>query len=403
MPDENRMAPAVAGTCAPRFERVRLELERNFASRGEVGAAVCVIQRGEVVVDLHGGVADERSGRPWTDDTLVMVWSCTKGMTAMCLHALVADGLVELEAPVARYWPAFAQNGKDAITVAMLLNHQAGLPGLSEPLPPGAVLDWAEPVARLERETPKWAPGTRHGYHSVTFGWLVGELIRRVSGLDVGAFLRERIAGPLGADCWIGLPEDEDARVAHVRMAPRPQPGEAMSPYSAAWLRGDPLQRSIANSIGEFNEAGICNTRAGRAAVLPAANGIASARGLATLYRPLATGEPLGDVPLPPAVRRRMASVESAAIDAVSLLPTRCTSGFQKGSLHPGPWEVLRLPEDAFGHAGLGGSLGFADPARELSFGYVTNHHAAADEPDRCQKLVDAVYASLDLDALLAA
>jgi CubicO group peptidase (beta-lactamase class C family) len=325
-----------------------------------------------------------------------MVWSCTKGMTAMCLHALVAEGLVELDAPVARWWPAFAQNGKREITVAMLLDHQAGLPGLAEPLAPGAVLDWDVPVGRLERAAPMWEPGTRHGYHSVTFGWLVGELIRRACGVDPGTFLREQIAGPLGADAWIGLPEREDHRVAHVTMAPRDPAAAEQSPYAAAMLRGEPLQLSVKHSIGEFNAAGVCNTRAGRAAQLPAANGIASARGLAGLYRPLATGEPLGNVELPAHVRRRIGSVESAGLDAVALLPTRFTSGFQKGSLHPGPWDVVRMPEEAFGHSGMGGSIGFADPARRLSFGYVTNRHAPSDEPERFQSLIDATYACVD-------
>jgi CubicO group peptidase (beta-lactamase class C family) len=174
------------GTAAPRFASVREEFERNFAERGEVGASVCVTVDGETVVDLWGGIADPDTQVPWNEDTLVLVWSCTKGATALCAHILAARGVIDLHAPVARYWPEFAKGGKDGITVRMVLNHQAGL----------------------------GPPSTRHGYHALVFGHLVGEVLRRVTGHSLGTFFRTEVAEPLGLDFWIGLPEEQEPRVA---------------------------------------------------------------------------------------------------------------------------------------------------------------------------------------------
>jgi CubicO group peptidase (beta-lactamase class C family) len=195
----------VEGRCATGFAAVREEFERNFAARGEVGAAVCVMVGGRAVVDLWGGVADPATGRPWDEDTVVMVWSATKGATAVCAHLLVDAGDLVLDDPVARYWPGFAAAGKGGITVRMVLNHQAGLPHLRAPLPDDAYCDWDGMVARLEAEEPFWTPGTRHGYHAVTFGWLVGELVRRVTGQTPGAFFAKEVAGRLGLPIHEGV------------------------------------------------------------------------------------------------------------------------------------------------------------------------------------------------------
>ncbi|HZT79803.1 MAG TPA: serine hydrolase domain-containing protein, partial [Gemmataceae bacterium] len=195
----------VKGMCDPRFRAVGEEFERNFAERGEVGASVCVTVDGSTAVDLWGGVADRRTGRPWDRDTIGVVWSCTKGAVALCAHVLASRGLLDLDAPVARYWPEFAQVGKEGITVRLVLSHEAGLPAVRAPLGAGDLYDWAAMTRALAAEAPFWPPGTRQGYHAATFGHLVGELVRRVSGRGLGAFFRDEIAGPLRLDFHLGL------------------------------------------------------------------------------------------------------------------------------------------------------------------------------------------------------
>lgn len=207
----------VDGTCDPRFRAVREAFCENFASRAELGAAVTVSVDGTLVVDLWGGIADKVSGRAWTRDTMVVVFSCTKAATALCAHMLVTRGALDLDAPVAHYWPEFAAAGKEAIPVRLLLNHQAGLAAVDDPLPVGALYDWDTMAAALAAQAPHWEPGTAHGYHAVTFGWLVGEVVRRISGRSLGTFFRDEVAGPLGLDFWIGLPEALAARVAPIR------------------------------------------------------------------------------------------------------------------------------------------------------------------------------------------
>jgi len=214
------MTVAIGGTTDPRFAGVREVFRQNFADHGELGAAVTVRVDGHTVVDLWGGYTDKRTRAPWTPDTLTMIFSSTKGATALCAHVLAGRGALDLDAPVCRYWPELAAAGKDRITVRMLLNHQAGLPAIERALPPDAIYDPGALTAALAEQAPSWEPGTEHGYHAMTFGWLVGEVVRRVSGRTVGRFFHEEIAGPLGLDFWIGLPEDQEARVAAVRMPP---------------------------------------------------------------------------------------------------------------------------------------------------------------------------------------
>ena len=223
-----------AGTCDPRFAAVRDEFERNFAERGEVGASVCVTLDGATVVDLWGGHADPTTGRAWEPDTIGVIWSCTKGATALCAHMLVTRGALDLDAPVASYWPEFAKNGKSAITVRMLLAHQAGLAAFSEPIADNGYRDWDLIVQRLEDQEPLWAPGTRHGYHALTFGHLVGEVVRRADGRSLGTFFRDEVAEPLGVDLWIGLPEAHEARVAPTIPAPFPAPATSSRPSTAS-------------------------------------------------------------------------------------------------------------------------------------------------------------------------
>jgi CubicO group peptidase (beta-lactamase class C family) len=389
------------GTCDPRFAEVREQFERNFSERDELGASVCVIHEGQAVVDLWGGVADPANGSPWQADTLVVVFSCTKAATALCAHILASRGELDLDAPVRKYWPEFAAEGTEGITPRLLLNHQAGLPGLSEPVTPGDLLDFDLMAARMTRELPRWRPGTRYGYHALTFGWLVGEVVRRVSGETVGSFLRANVTEPLGIDFWIGLPAGDEHRVA---TTVGPNPGaQGFSPqFEAALARREPIQVAAVNSLGGLFEPGGCDAPGVHAAEIPAVNGIASARSLAGLYCPLSLGGRHGDVVLVDQNQiAQMTATESAAFEeCVFFGASRHSAGFFKAS--PGRQALLAadglaLSEAAFGHPGQGGTVGFADPVARFSFGYVMNRHPVAGESEaaRRQPLIDATYRAL--------
>ncbi len=385
----------IAGTIDSRFERVHDTLRENFATRGELGAAVCVVVDGQTVVDLWGGVADRASGRPWLADTMTIVFSCTKAATALCAHMLVSRGLLDLAAPVARYWPEFAAAGKQHISVRMLLNHQAGLAAIDQPLGAKAIFDWPTMTAALAAQTPNWSPGSAHGYHAVTFGWLVGEVVRRISGKSLGTFFRDEIAGPLGLDFWIGLPEALEARVATERMA-----SLALDPTPitlAMFDRGTITSRAFMNPPGLMRASEV-NSRAVHAAEIPAANGIATARGLAGMYAPLACGGRRNGVQLVDQdTLAAMSTVESEGDDRVLLIPTRFASGFMKTiDNRPGDSAILGPNPEAFGHAGAGGSIGMADPIARVAIGYVMNQMGAGVLlNERGQALIDAVYECL--------
>lgn len=389
----------VDGICDPSFAEVRQELERNFHERGEVGASVCVIVDGRTVVDLWGGLAERATQRPWKRDTIGVVWSCTKGAVALCAHILVARGQLDLDAPVARYWPEFAQASKDEVTVRRLLDHQAGLPVLRAPLRPGGLYDWEYMIGRLAAEAPFWPPGTRQGYHAGTFGHLVGEVVRRVSGRSLADLFRREVAGPLGLDFHMGLGEADEKRVA-LTVRPDPVPAGRTPWRFLAQANAEPggLQDLVIRNTGRNHGPRDHETRLAHASVVPSAGAITNARGLAGLYAPLA----LGGAPLVDGVTlQQMAAASSAtAIDAVLLIGMRFGLGFMKSSDNrraaPGARDSLILSEDAFGHAGMGGSIGFADPRARLAFGYMMNkqgHGVLLNE--RGQSLVDATYRAL--------
>jgi CubicO group peptidase (beta-lactamase class C family) len=391
---------SIEGFCEPRFARVREEFERNFAERGEVGASVCVTLDGEPVVDLWGGQADPAAGRAWDRDTIGHVWSATKGATALCAHMLASRGQLDLNAPVARYWPEFAKNGKESVLVRHLLNHQAGLPAVRDPLPAGCFYDWSLMVDALAREEPFWRPGTRNGYHALTFGYLVGEVIRRVDGRTVGAFFRDEVAGPLGLDFWIGLPPKQEGRVAPTIPAAPPGPGDPVPSFYVAALT-DPTSVQalvLANTGGYMLLPGESDTRTAHAAEIGAVGGISNARGLAGMYRALALGgAPLVD----PDQLAVMGAVSSAtSVDAVLLVPSRFTLGYVKTAdnryLPLADREGVLMSEEAFGHVGMGGSHGFADPRARISFGYTMSRQGTGlGVNERGQSLIDAVYAAI--------
>jgi len=391
-------APRIGGRCDERFAAVGLEFERNFRERGEVGASVCVIAGGETVVDLWGGVADPARGTPWERDTVSIVFSCTKGAVALCAHVLASRGQLDLDAPIHELWPEFARDEKRGATVRMALDHTLGVPAFKTPLEPGGCTRWDYMVERLEAEPAFWKPGTRHAYHMLNFGWTVGELVRRAAGRSLSEFFQQAIAGPLGLDFWIGLPEAHEPRVAPISFQ-APAPGSELGEFTRTLLtQPQSLQGLALLNTGGFDP----NSRACHAAQIGGAGGITNARGLAGMYAPLANdGEHRGVRLVDHDALARMAEVSSATHeDATLLLPVRFALGFMKSIDNRrrarGDRDSAILGASAFGHCGLGGSIGFADPEAGLAFGYTMNHAGLGVLlNERGQSLVDSVYRCL--------
>jgi CubicO group peptidase (beta-lactamase class C family) len=383
---------AIHGVCDSRLQGVRDAFAENFAQGAEVGATVAATVDGKLVVDLWAGHADAARTRPWTRDTIVDIASSTKGLTTICAHRLVDAGLLDLEAPVARYWPEFAQAGKATIPVHFLLSHRAGLPAIDEHLPTEALYDWNRMTSALAAQKPWWEPGTRHGYHIFTFGYLIGEVVRRITGKSVGTYFREEVAEPLGLDCHIGLAAEHDARVAEFIAVPPPPAGQ--SDVLAALLKqaGPMVEKAHLNPPWTFADR---NTRAWRAAEIPAGNAHTTARALARVYGALACGGEVDGVRVMSAASiERARTVQDTGPDAVLFgLPTRFGLGFSLPSNGVG---FGAASASAFGCPGGGGSIGFADPEARVGFGYVMNQAQDAMPPDpRALRLIDALYASL--------
>ena len=382
----------INGECDPRFSRVRDSFIQNFEQRGELGAAASVVVDGKCVVDIWAGHADQAKTRPWNRDTIVNVWSTTKGLCAMCAHRLADQGKLDLDAPVAKYWPEFAAAGKGSIPVSALLNHRAGLAAIRTPLKPDDIFSWEKVTTELARQEPWWKPGTKHGYHAITFGWLVGEVVRRISGKSLGTYFRDEIAKRLSADAHIGIGPEFDARVAEIIYAPEPKPGER---NIFAEMMKDPASVSamtIFNPPTMFTQA-TTNSRAWRGAEIPGANGHANARALARIYGALARGGEVDGVKLfGPREIERCYTEQSKGLDAVLPLTTRFGLGFMLSQ----PGAQMGPNAHTFGHPGAGGSLGFADPDAKVGFGYVMNQ--MGNEPlldARPAALIDAIYKSL--------
>jgi len=379
----------IAGEVTSRFAGVRTAFEDNFTRRGDVGAAVAVYQDGHKVVDLWGGLADRRAGRPWEEDTLALVFSSTKGVTAIATHLLAQRGLLDLDALVVDYWPEFGAEGKDRIPVRWLLSHRAGLPAFDDLLPVDDALAWTPAVEALAAQRPLWEPGTAHGYHAVTFGWLVGEVVRRATGRRLSQVVADELAGPLGLDLWIGLPESEEPRVSRLVSAPPPDretlatiPPDQLRRLQAFLDPGSLTLRALNVTRPPFN----FNSPAVHAAELPAANGITTARSLAKLYA-AAIGEVDGQRLLDPATVAAATVEQSSGPDRVLLVDNRFGSGF----FLPSAFSPLMGPR-SFGHAGAGGSLAFADPDTGVAFAYVMNQMQQNLGGDsRTAGLVDAV------------
>ncbi len=375
------MAASIEGFVAPGFEPVAEEFARNFTERGDFGAAFSAMQHGRVVVDVWGGFA--AAGRPWQRDTLQVIFSGTKGLMASCILLLLERGQLDLDTPVARYWPEFAQNGKATVRVRHIVSHRAGLPGVVAPLTTADWPDYERIEGLLAAQPLVSDPDAFNAYQALTIGWLCGALVRRIDGRTLGRFFDEEIARPLGLDAWIGLPEAEDHRVGRMRL------GKDMAPVTEEQL-AEPVFRSIWGNPPLFPDDDMAwNTRRIRAAEIGGAGGIADARSVARYYGCLALGGSLDGVTLlrPETVelgRRELSRFvdpyigEAMAFGTVFALQT--------------PQRRFGPPPDAFGHTGAGGSIHATWPTERVGFSYVMSEMRADPEDQRTRHVLDALH-----------
>lgn len=393
--------PVINGAVSPGYERVIDAFTQNFSGAEEVGAACSAYVDGRQVVDLWGGLADSRTGRAWTEDTIVMVYSVGKGMAAICAHLLVQRGELDLDRPVADYWPEFGVNGKETITTRMILSHRAGLPAIERTLRFKEVLAPEQVIGALAAQAPYWEPGLRHGYHVLTFGWLVSEIVRRVTGQSIGAFFAEQVAAPLGLSTWIGLPESEHDRVSPLIPFTRAEYATVQlgrdrldkasrvtsAARRAAFADPDSLMTRASTLNGALGTFAAQNSRAFLASEIPSLNVVSDARSLARAYAACVSS--VAGLRILNA-QHVVAAIEPASqgMDAVLLAPTRFGLGFAL------PTESSpMLSASSFGHAGSGGSLAFGDVAHRVGFGYVMNKLGAGFAPFdmRAARLVAAL------------
>jgi CubicO group peptidase (beta-lactamase class C family) len=373
---------------APGFEVVAAAFAANFAERGEVGASFVAFQHGRKVVDLWGGLADSASGRPWEQTTLVPVFSGTKGLVATCVLVLIDRGLLDLDRPVAAYWPEFRAHDKHGVLVRHVVSHTAGLPGIrAHRLTPDSLLDDRLMAAILADEQLFWPPGQAVAYHPLTFGWLCGELVRRVDGRSVGSFLSEEVCRPLQLEAWIGLDPDEEARVARIEF----EPGYGRTVASNLQLmRGDPIREAIWGNPPFLTKSEFdWNSYRVHQSELPGAGGIARPESIARLYGCLAAGGCVDGFRLMSAKVIQRAQRELArGIDPVTAQPMAYGTGFalQTESRPYGP------PPDAYGHTGAGGSVHGAWPSHGLGFSYAQNQHRDDPSDARSISLLDALF-----------
>jgi CubicO group peptidase (beta-lactamase class C family) len=370
-------------------ERIRPLFEENFSRFGELGAAVSIWQGGESVLELQGGFRDAHRETPWTSETLVLFWSATKGLGSACLLHVLQEHSIALERRVAEFWPEFAQSGKEKITFAQLLSHQAGLPALDESID---VVDYAAVVRALEKQKPIWALGTAHGYHARTFGFLLDELARRIASRTIADYWRGVFAEPLALDIWIGLPAEENARTATVYPA-RASSATPPDAFYRALASPDTLQRKTFTSPHGLHSVSAMNTTENRARPFVSFGGIGNATSLAKFYAMLANGGELGG-------RRffsqhtigQMTTTLTAGIDRVFEIPTAFSAGFMKDP--PNAERRVFGPSPlAFGQPGAGGSHAFADSENKLGFAYVMNQMEQKILPnEKSLRLVDALY-----------
>jgi len=393
----------IDGEVAPGFEAVREAFVANFEEDRDVGAACCVYVEGRPVVDLWGGSTDAGSKLPWRRDTLVPVFSATKGATTIVCHRLAERGQLDLDAPVAAIWPEFGIEDKDEITTRTILTHRAGLPAIERRLSREELLARTPVVTALASQRPLWEPETDYGYHALTFGWLLDEIVRRATGRSISAILAAEVAGPLGLDLFIGLPEAEESRVAALNDPPPPDPAalaqikdpaalEIVMKMGAAMQDPDSLLSRALSSNGALPtpRADSWNRRDVHGAELPAANGITDARSLARMYA-ACIGEVDGVRLLAEETVDAAVAERSSGPDRVLFIPNRFGSGFMLDSA-----PVPMLSGASFGHTGAGGALAFADREAGVAFAFTPNQLGGGPSGDpRTGTLISALRTSL--------
>jgi CubicO group peptidase (beta-lactamase class C family) len=376
-------------------ERLQPLFRENFEKLGELGAAVSIWQNGRPVVDLYDGFCDARHGKPWEVDTLVLIWSATKGIGCACVLHVLQEHRIGIDRCVAEFWPEFAQAGKEKITLSQLLSHQAGLCALDARVD---ILDYGAVIRALEVQRPLWLPGTAHGYHARTFGFLLDELVRRIAGKTLSQYWREVFAQPLDLDLWIGLPERENPRVATIYAAksgrpPEPKNCQSGSDFYLDLVTPGTLARKTFSSPYGLKSVSEMNTPAIRAQPIVSFGGIGSASALAKFYSMLANDGKLGEQTFfSEETIAWMTTTLSDGMDRVLQIPTAFSAGFMKDPRNA----VRRMfgpSPNAFGHPGAGGSHAFADPENRISFAYVMNQMEQSLLPnEKSLPLVDEVY-----------
>jgi CubicO group peptidase (beta-lactamase class C family) len=387
--------------------RARLEplFQDNFKRLGELGAAVSVWRNGKAIVDLYGGFRDARREQPWTNDTLVLIWSATKGLGSACVLHVLQEDKIDIKRHVAEFWPEFAQAGKQTITIAQLLSHQAGLVALDRQVD---VTDYASVIRALEEQAPLWPPGTAHGYHARTFGFLLDELVRRITKTTLSEYWKKVFAEPLRLDIWIGLPESENHRVATVYAAKAGKPAEPKQFYVDLATQGT-LARKVFTSPHGLHAISAMNDPANRARPIVSFGGTGNANSLAKFYAMLANGGELdGQKFFAEQTLQWMKTTLTDGIDRVFQIPTAFSAGFMKDStsatrrIFARSARLREMPvrlgptarqTSSFGHPGAGGSHAFADPENKISFAYVMNQMEQSLLPnEKSLRLVDAIY-----------
>jgi CubicO group peptidase (beta-lactamase class C family) len=377
------------------LQRLKPLFLENFEKFGELGAAVSVWQNGKPIVDLYGGFRDAQREKPWAADTLVLVWSATKGIGSACLLHALQEHKIDTSQRVAEFWPEFAQAGKEEITIAQLLSHQAGLCALDRRVD---VLDYDAVIRALEAQKPLWPPGTAHGYHARTFGFLLDELVRRIAGRTLSDYWRENFAEPLGLDFWIGLPENENSRVATMYAAksgkpPEPKNRQSGSDFYVDLVTPGTLARKTFTSPYGLHAISKMNEPAIRARPIVSFGGIGSASALAKFYWMLANGGKLDGRPFfSEKALAWMSTTLADGMDRVFQIPTAFSAGFMKDPRNAAR-RMLGPSGTSFGHPGAGGSHVFADPENKIAFAYVMNQMEQSLLPtEKSLRLVDAIY-----------
>jgi CubicO group peptidase (beta-lactamase class C family) len=371
--------------------RARLEplFQENFEKLGELGAAVSVWQNGKELFELHGGFRDIRREQAWKEDTIVLIWSATKGLGSACLLHVLQEQKIDIERRVAEFWAEFAQAGKEKITLAQLLSHQAGLAAFDQKVD---VLEYAAVIQALAKQEPNWTPGSGHGYHARTFGFLIDELVRRISGIKLGEYWRKTFAEPLGLNLWIGLPEEENARVATM-YAPRAGKTPEPADFYRDLAKPGTFARKVFTSPAGLQMVSAMNKPEIRAQTIVSFGGIGSANALAKFYAMLANGGRMDDRQLfSEKTVDWMAATVTDGSDRVFQIPTAFSAGFMKDSKKSAR-KIFGKSRSSFGHPGAGGSHAFADPENKISFAYVMNQMEQSVLPnEKSLRFVDVIY-----------